>query len=808
MSKDTLFTTESAGASEGSGQYVQDVFRDVVLPASNNTGLTDNATTNPIGALVGNADVPRYAHKTLWVKDLVLIEDRSKWVSGAPTYRIIWHEDFPAAVGYFSPDEISGSSGDYLRTVSYNNYRRTEIFSPDGCRAGVTGKIRRMLTLSGSGNILSSVESNDLHTFTIGDINFAGVVVYYENATTDVAAGPGTTYVNKTAATTTSETNVALPGFGSSLGGVGVLSKASGGAYSFATTGASTVTSIAQGSIGTNLLNVSLNHGASFPAGSGIVVDQGGGSYYVGGVQSVSTDTLTVYPTLPFGISQAVYRSWVAGQSLAISATTMYLADSIDFSAFGGLTTPFFDGRGKWAAWATNCGITTLSQGSTAPFYRTALGIFGQTGYINVQGQFSAAEFEVVNFGGGGATFGATISINGVPAFSIMDDTYGIEGGGYAPTVFKQTVFSEAGGGWNAFNIGFDPATAVSNFAITKVNLYRRRGLGASYGNLAALETFQAFADRSLSATLMALGTAGRVYGDQLQFVGNWSRTTGTGPSQVEYRGSTTNCTFTQYYYGKNFAILGTAPSGATLALDGAGIALTFNQMISVASEGWHTVAYSHRSGTSIIQAFDFTGSRGEIRYLGTSAAVSAINPIVAMGDIFIGGVGGVPERLPIGSTAMLGISGGRPAWVAIPRSEVFVTGAAGFGSINTTIRRLVTTLKSIGTAITYTDSATAGASFTINEDGIYTITYQDESDSSKDFGISLNSNQLTTPCGQITNSFRLGNVWQNTASAGSPSLSVTTVLRAGDIIRPHANGNQVSTNDAVVSFRITKVSP
>ena len=100
MAKDTLFTSESTTASAGAGQYVQDVFRDVVLPATNNTGLTNSSTTNPIGALVGDCDVPRYGAKTLYIKDVVLIEDRSKWVAGAPTYRIIWTENFPAVVGY------------------------------------------------------------------------------------------------------------------------------------------------------------------------------------------------------------------------------------------------------------------------------------------------------------------------------------------------------------------------------------------------------------------------------------------------------------------------------------------------------------------------------------------------------------------------------------------------------------------------------------------------------------------------------------------------------------------------------------
>ncbi len=45
-SHDTLFTNDS-GAAAGPIAYVQDVFPDVSLSPSANTGLTSNANTNP-----------------------------------------------------------------------------------------------------------------------------------------------------------------------------------------------------------------------------------------------------------------------------------------------------------------------------------------------------------------------------------------------------------------------------------------------------------------------------------------------------------------------------------------------------------------------------------------------------------------------------------------------------------------------------------------------------------------------------------------------------------------------------------------
>src|SRR4051812_42957796 len=111
MSKDMLFTND-AGAAGGAIDYVKDVFSDVSLPPSSNSGLTDTASTNPLSDSFANDDVPRFAQKTLFIKDLVLIEDRSRWVLGKPTYRVIWNEDSPNVSGYvFGNISISYAPG-------------------------------------------------------------------------------------------------------------------------------------------------------------------------------------------------------------------------------------------------------------------------------------------------------------------------------------------------------------------------------------------------------------------------------------------------------------------------------------------------------------------------------------------------------------------------------------------------------------------------------------------------------------------------------------------------------------------------
>lgn len=136
----------------------------------------------------------------------------------------------------------------------------------------------------------------------------------------------------------------------------------------------------------------------------------------------------------------------------------------------------------------------------------------------------------------------------------------------------------------------------------------------------------------------------------------------------------------------------------------------------------------------------------------------------------------------------------------------VWVHTGNGHGSTNTFIRRFTTTLSSTGTAITYTDSAANGASFTINTPGVYAITYCDHYTAAlQNFGISLNSSQLTTNIASITTANRIG--FTSSLAAGiSNALSVVALLAAGDVIRPHDAGSN-NAADAVSSyFQIRKV--
>lgn len=131
-----------------------------------------------------------------------------------------------------------------------------------------------------------------------------------------------------------------------------------------------------------------------------------------------------------------------------------------------------------------------------------------------------------------------------------------------------------------------------------------------------------------------------------------------------------------------------------------------------------------------------------------------------------------------------------------------------GHGSTDTNIRRFSNIVESIGDAITYIDSITAGASFIIQKSGIYNISYTDRSVASTyNFGISKNSTQLTLSIASIDADDRLS----TNSAAGANAVDTTTsswsgYLNEGDIIRPHTSANNFG-NVATVQFTISKIS-
>jgi hypothetical protein len=140
-----------------------------------------------------------------------------------------------------------------------------------------------------------------------------------------------------------------------------------------------------------------------------------------------------------------------------------------------------------------------------------------------------------------------------------------------------------------------------------------------------------------------------------------------------------------------------------------------------------------------------------------------------------------------------------------LPSAMVQLQDGNGHGSTNNKIRRFSSIVFNVGTDITYADSATLGASFTINTTGVYTIDYSDFSTFSAFYtGISKNSTQLTTSILTITASTKTAAAYRGTAAEGL-YISTTNIFTAGDVIRPHTDGQPNGTT--LPTFRITRIA-
>jgi len=126
-----------------------------------------------------------------------------------------------------------------------------------------------------------------------------------------------------------------------------------------------------------------------------------------------------------------------------------------------------------------------------------------------------------------------------------------------------------------------------------------------------------------------------------------------------------------------------------------------------------------------------------------------------------------------------------------------------GLGSVDTKIRRFSSVATIKGGAITYTDSVTNGANFIINEDGVYSVTYNDRGGSLGDrIGVTLNSPELTTNINVINPVDRLTQT--NCQDTRVVSTSWSGALSKGDIVRAHMGG-YLSADGAETNFTIAK---
>jgi len=139
-------------------------------------------------------------------------------------------------------------------------------------------------------------------------------------------------------------------------------------------------------------------------------------------------------------------------------------------------------------------------------------------------------------------------------------------------------------------------------------------------------------------------------------------------------------------------------------------------------------------------------------------------------------------------------------------RSMVRLSTSNGNGSTNTAIRRFTTVQANQGSDITYADSATLGASFTINAAGVYAISYNDSSSAAFNMAFSLNSMSLTTNPPSIPAAERLAMTQTNLAN-GFAALPWTGYLPAGSVVRPHVDAGAANGSPNTASFTIVRVA-
>lgn len=659
----TMFTNDS-GSAAGPNAYVQDVFSDTTDTPNTNSGFSSTVSTNPLNNLYGNDDFPRFGPKTLWIKDLVLLADRSLWINGEPTYQIVWHENYPSAQGYVfgnvqlfrqgrqtvvkvkSQGDGFGVGGVFARVMFLMAGNASGSATATVAVDGVANTTVPDWSTLGPGNLGNTPfygafvhapanETYNIHDFRLtanqagGVFTIAGVIVYSENSTLSIDQFPGISYNNKTQSKTTVNSTLPLPSFGNSLGGKSVIWKNASAGYSMSTIGISTITSIAQGNNNTNILNLTTGTGQFFSVGQGIIsASNSGASAYVGIIQNISTDALTVSPSLVFGVSNTIYRYFNGGPSLTINPSFSILAYTFGSTEFitSGFTSPYLDPFQRFAVWGSNIGASFMD--GTNP----ALCFGGASGFIQCEGYFSAAEIEYV--GMSFSVLSGTMAINGLMAYNF--NNVGFTG------ISKRSVFTDAGPGWNSF--AFYPGSSFTNVAINRIHLYhRRRDFSASYGILAQFDTLQAFVQRANNATFIAPGMFKRTFADQLLIKGaSVTRLIGaTFPGGIAYAcGQSSTVAF--QYYGNQFSVVGGASAGfgasLNLSLD-AGLnqgSTAMNTVFSGTSTAFHSVSLAVLGGTLIIGAIDFFRPVGEFTNLQTfSPLTSAIGSSISLQQLY-----------------------------------------------------------------------------------------------------------------------------------------------------------------------------
>lgn len=134
----------------------------------------------------------------------------------------------------------------------------------------------------------------------------------------------------------------------------------------------------------------------------------------------------------------------------------------------------------------------------------------------------------------------------------------------------------------------------------------------------------------------------------------------------------------------------------------------------------------------------------------------------------------------------------------------------AGYGSTDTMIPYFTNIRSNIGLTSNYTitNDSTNGLKIVINNSGMYSISCSSNGSATRmDFGISLNSTQLTTNIISINAETRLAASDASSDGGGGTAGNCSWVgyLSAGDVVRMHTSGTSLATA-ALAHFTIARV--
>lgn len=156
-------------------------------------------------------------------------------------------------------------------------------------------------------------------------------------------------------------------------------------------------------------------------------------------------------------------------------------------------------------------------------------------------------------------------------------------------------------------------------------------------------------------------------------------------------------------------------------------------------------------------------------------------------------------------SAALNAVQGAGGQIRVIGANMVRLNTSNGYGSTNTKYLRFLNVVSNFGGDITYADSATLGATFTINAPGVYAVSYCFNSGASGNLGLALNDNQGTTNISATTLANILAIVTNNNGTGNLGGQATWAgYLPAGSVIVAKNEG-QAASSPALVSITVTK---